>query len=136
MRLSSVIKKIPCLFSHHQSLLKSEIKKFQDNIKSILNTKHSPCHEEFQKYCDACEEKALHFYNDTEDEMYYFQLTACTNRDCGWSQFDLYLPTKKNDEELSDFNEEFESIKFLSKPETDYVNKYIKENNVIDLEDW
>ena len=40
------------------------------------------------------------------------------------------------EEELSDECEEFESIKFLSKSETDYVNKYIKENNVIDLEDF
>ena len=136
MRLTEVIKKIPSLFSSHQSLLKNEMKQFQNNIISILKNKKPYAEEHLLKYCDACDDKSLHFYGMTEVDEWYFELTACTSHKCGWSQFDLYLPTKKNEEELSDECEEFESIKFLSKSETDYVNKYIKENNVIDLEDF
>lgn len=130
MKVTEVMPKIPYLFSHHQSILESEMKQYHQNIAWVLKNV-SKIEEALQKCCVLCDEKSLHVNGETDDDYCaYFDLKACTNHQCGWSKFYLYLPIKENDEELSDENEEFESSRFLSKTETDYIKNLIEENRV------
>ena len=135
MKVTEAVKKIPYLFSDEQSYLKSAMKNYHSNIVS-MHFEFCEIYEALQKCCDLCNEKSLHLSGHTVDEGHYFRLKACANHQCGWSHYYLYLPYAKNDEELAEDCEEFQSCKFLSNTETDYVNKLIKENKVIDFRNF